>query len=150
MLLSKLISLIEHDSFRGLSECEVTDVTDRSSEVTEGTVFVCIKGSKTSGELYINEALRNGACAIVTTDKKVKIQSKTVIFSKNTRKSLAEISKILYFGSHKLKRIIGITGTKGKTTTAEMLYKCLEGIGINTLFIGTTGIKSTDFGGGGI
>ncbi len=144
MLLSELISLIDYDSCIGFRECEVTGVTDRSSEATGGMIFVCIKGYKTSGERYVGEALSNGACAIVTSDESIAIDSKTVIFSKNARKTLAEIAKVLYFSSNHNIKIIGITGTKGKTTTAEMLYKCLKETGIKTVSIDTLGIKSTD------
>lgn len=94
-----------------------------SREAFEGCVFVALKGEKTDGHLYVNEALDKGAVLAVV-EREVDVPKEKLFFVRNTRIFLQELA------AQKLSRynptIVGITGSNGKTTTKEMIYKCLD------------------------
>ncbi|MCS7174348.1 UDP-N-acetylmuramoyl-tripeptide--D-alanyl-D-alanine ligase [Pseudothermotoga sp.] len=94
-----------------------------SREAFEGCVFVALKGEKTDGHLYVNEALGKGAVLAVV-EREVDVPKEKLFFVRNTRIFLQELA------AQKLSRynptIVGITGSNGKTTTKEMIYKCLD------------------------
>ena len=141
MLLSKLLTLIDYEACINFKETEIIDVTDISSEVGKGTVFVCIKGTRTFGEQFVSEASKRGCEVVVTSNKSACEFDKTIIISKNARKTLAEISKAIYFNFDINMKIVGITGTKGKTTTSEMIVRLLNSISVKTASFGTLGVK---------
>ena len=91
-----------------------------------GAVFVCISGAVSDGHAYAKEVAEKGAAALIV-EKEVEVpEGITVIKVKNTRYALA-LTSAAYFGypAEKLK-VIGITGTKGKTTTTYMIRSILE------------------------
>ncbi|MEN3008354.1 UDP-N-acetylmuramoyl-tripeptide--D-alanyl-D-alanine ligase [Pseudothermotoga sp.] len=94
-----------------------------SREAFEGCVFVALKGEKTDGHFYVNEALDKGAVLAVV-EREVDAPKEKLFFVRNTRIFLQELA------TQKLSRynptIVGITGSNGKTTTKEMIYKCLD------------------------
>jgi UDP-N-acetylmuramoyl-L-alanyl-D-glutamate--2,6-diaminopimelate ligase len=121
----------------------IKGVTCNSRKVKEGYVFVALKGEKTDGNYYIDEAIERGASLIFTeeevTEKKVKMKKVS-----NARKVLAELCNEFYnYPSEKLK-VIGITGTNGKTTTGFITYKILSDFGISTGLIGTLNVFIND------
>ena len=113
-----------------------------SKKVQPGDIFVAIKGIHNNGNDYIHESIKNGASKIIT-DEKIKIDYPHKIV-KNTNKYLLSIlskeNKIL----SKSFKIIGITGTKGKSTTAMISYDFLKMLNINVGYIGTLGIYYKD------
>ena len=143
MLLSDILSKIHHAGCANFEETDITDVECHSKKCTAKSIFVCINGRKDKGEAYIDEARRNGTRVFVVEESsKVDfLKNETVIFSKNARKTLAEISKSLYLLKTCDLTFVGISGTKGKTTTAVCLAKILEESGVQTLQIGTFGIS---------
>lgn len=142
MLLSALLNKakIEYDG----ADCEVTRVICDSREAEEGTLFVCITGFASDGHTYAMRAYELGCRAFVA-EKEVELPRDAIVVKQpNTRISLAQLSAAYYdFPADKLK-VVGITGTKGKTTTALMLASVLNQNGISAGYIGSNGI---DFGG---
>jgi UDP-N-acetylmuramoyl-L-alanyl-D-glutamate--2,6-diaminopimelate ligase len=121
----------------------ITDITIDSREVHSGSLFIAIKGFKTDGHNYINDAIANNASAIVLDNPK-SIPEQLLhtidcvkIVVKDSRKALAEISNIFWKEPSKKLTLIGITGTKGKTTTSYFIKNMLEKAGNKTGLIGT-------------
>lgn len=116
---------------------EITGLVYDSRKVTEGSVFVCISGAVRDGHDFAEEVAKKQAAAIII-EKDIPLpENITVIRVADTRLALACMSAA-YFGypAEKLKTI-GITGTKGKTTTTYMVRSILEGAGIKTGLVGT-------------
>lgn len=136
----KLRSLLEEFTYEvkaGSVETEVTTLVYDSRKVEEGSVFVCISGSLRDAHDFISDVVQKGAKAVIV-EKDVPVpKGITVIKTENNRYALACMSAA-YFG-HPARRLktIGITGTKGKTTTTYMIQSILESAGIKTGLIGT-------------
>lgn len=145
MLLSELISGLEDVFTIGFREREILSVTDYSGECDKESVFVCIKGARHDGSSFTGEARRLGARVFVCETMIPLSDDETLIISKNARKTLAEMSKLLYYDSFKNMKIIGVTGTKGKTTVSKFIYECLSRLGAGAILIGTLGTESFGF-----
>ncbi len=142
MKLKELLQGLEYKCPIGL-ETEIRDIVYDSRKAAEGTLFVCLKGFSSDGHQYARQAAENGAAAIVA-EHEVDAAGKPVVIVENARKALAYLSAA-YFG-HPADHIqvIGVTGTKGKTTTAHMIRAILQKAGIPTGMIGTVGVSIGD------
>ncbi len=142
MKLKDLLKEVEVVRVIGDTDIEICDIVyDSRKEIGLGCLFVALSGVRFDGHDYLCEAVEKGAAAIVVEkEEKAFEQEKknvTVIVVKETRKALAYLSAE-YFGHPERKlTTIGITGTKGKTTTAYMVYSVLTHAGIHTGLIGT-------------
>lgn len=141
MRLNDILSGIEYEVIKGSIELDINNICYDSRKVSEGTLFVCLVGANSDGHDYIDMAIEKGANAIVV-EKDIEIDSDiTVIKVSNTRRILSRLS-INYYGNPGSELImIGITGTKGKTTTASMIKNILEEDNKSTGIIGTLGIS---------
>ncbi len=139
MKLEKLLESAEYELLQGSLDIEISDVIYDSRKIVKGCVFVCMIGANFDGHSFIEKAVEQGAAAVVVS-RDVNIEGVTVVKTEDTRKALALMSAE-YFGrpAEKLKTI-GITGTKGKTTSAFMIKAVLEKADIKTGIIGTIGI----------
>ena len=134
MELKNLLNGIENYRSKGDINLDIKNIENNSKNVTQGTLFVAIKGFDFDGHEYVNEAIINGAIAVVldiSADfKKMKIpEGITVIITDNTRYALAKIACNFYGNPSKKFKLIGVTGTKGKTTTTYMIKSILENAG---------------------
>lgn len=107
-----------------------------SKNVKKGDIFIAIKGNNHDGHDYINEAIKNGASKIVA--KRGNYEIETIIVN-DTRKYLIEELEKKYYSYISDIKLIGITGTNGKTTTCYLLYQALNKLGIKCAYIGTIG-----------
>ncbi len=139
MTLEQLIARLNYTVLCGSTDIEISDVIYDSRKVCKDCLFVCLEGSNVDGHQYIDAAVKGGAAAIVVS-KDVEACGVTVIKTENTRKALAFISAEYFGNPADTLKTIGITGTKGKTTTANMIRSILEKGGIKTGVIGTLGI----------
>ena len=137
MYLSKLVEKTEYILLQGSTEVEITDLVYDSRKVKQGSVFVCISGAVTDGHNYVEEVINKGALAIIA-EKEIPVKTGiTLLKVPNTRLALACMSAAYFdYPASKIKTI-GITGTKGKTTTTYMVRSILESAGIKTGLIGT-------------
>lgn len=142
MNLKSILSGIEGLKAKGNLDMEVAGIEHDSRKIKEGYVFVAIKGYELDGHKYIKQAIENGAKAIVVEDIKEVKQSDlnegiTIVVAQNTREALAKMA-CNFYGNPSLRfKLIGITGTKGKTTTAFMVKSILEKNGQKVGLIGT-------------
>lgn len=137
MILKDLLEKLEYTVLSGNDCIEIRHLVNDSRKVEKGDVFVCIKGAGFDGHKFINDVAEKGAVAVVVMEDVEAPDGVTVIRVEDTRYALACMSAA-YFGypAEKL-TTIGITGTKGKTTTTYMVRQVLESVGIKTGLIGT-------------
>lgn len=137
MKLTKLLERLEYKVVRGSDQIEVTELINDSRKVSEGSVFVCISGAVSDGHSYVAEVAEKGAAAVVVEKDVEAPEGLTVIRVEDTRYALALMSASYFdYPAEKLK-VIGITGTKGKTTTTYMVKSILEEVGHKVGLIGT-------------
>lgn len=137
--LKSLLEKLDYQLINGSLDVEIQDVVYDSRKAEKDMAFVCIKGTKLDSHDFIPEVLEKGVSVLVV-DRDVEVDKEvTVIKVFDTRNALALMSAA-YFG-HPAKEMItiGITGTKGKTTTSYMLQAILEKAGKKTGVIGTIG-----------
>ncbi|WP_461812000.1 UDP-N-acetylmuramoyl-L-alanyl-D-glutamate--2,6-diaminopimelate ligase [Faecalimonas sp.] len=141
MELKNLLQPIKYSIRQGKEILDIEKITQNSKKVGPNTLFVCIKGARTDGSFYIGEAVEKGAVAILS-DREVEVpKGITLILVENARKTLAKIAAVFYGEPSKEMFMIGITGTKGKTTTAYMIYHILKEAGYRVGLIGTIEVR---------
>lgn len=139
MKLDSLLLGMEYELVQGTLDKEVSDVIYDSRKVDEGCVFVCISGETQDAHKFIPEVVLKGVKAVVVEKDVEAGEDITVIKVKSSRKALAFMAAS-YFGNPAEKLItIGLTGTKGKTTTTYMVQAMLEAAGKKVGVIGTIG-----------
>jgi UDP-N-acetylmuramoyl-L-alanyl-D-glutamate--2,6-diaminopimelate ligase len=144
MKLAELLNRVHAIQVIGNAEQkEITDLSIDSRNVGKNSLFFAIVGFKTDGHKFIQEVINKGAAAIVlqkadVVPDQIFVHSDCIkIVVENSRKSLAEFSNIFYGEPSKKINMIGITGTKGKTTTAFFIKNIFENAGYKTGLIGT-------------
>ncbi len=143
MKLEQLLTRLNYTVVSGSTDREITDVIYDSRKVCQDCVFVCLVGANTNGHEYARAAAEAGAAALIVSED-VDVQGVTIIRTENTRKALAFVSAEFFGNPADTLKTIGVTGTKGKTTTACMIRSILEKGGIKTGVIGTLGIQIGD------
>lgn len=140
MKLKKILNNIEYELIKGSLDTNITDLCYDSRKVTKDCAFICLEGTQVDGHDFIDTAIKKGASTIFI-EKDIEVsQPVTVIKLSNTRKDLSLLS-INYFDNPASKlTMIGITGTKGKTTTSWMIKNILEEEGKKVGVIGTMGV----------
>ena len=138
MILSELLQNISLKSTFGNSEIEVTGIQFDSRKVEDGSVFVATRGTATDGHDFIGAAIEKGAkaiiCEIQPSDKQDGV---TYIQVENSSDALGRMASAWYdFPSSKLK-LVGVTGTNGKTTIATLLYQLFRELGYKTGLLST-------------
>lgn len=137
MLLKQLIEDMDYEVLAGRVDTEVTTLVYDSRKVEKGSVFVCISGSVRDAHDFIPDVVAKGAAAVIV-EKNVELQEGvTYIKVANSRLALACMSAAYFDHPARKLKTIGITGTKGKTTTTYMVKSILESAGIKTGLIGT-------------
>ena len=124
-----------------ISDTEVSDIVYDSRKAAAGTMFVCLVGAVMDGHSYAPDAYENG-CRVFLAERELALPDDAVqVIVPNTRHALALASAALFGHPARSLAIIGVTGTKGKTTVASLLADILNAGGISTAYIGTTGIR---------
>ena len=144
MELKNMLSGLENLKVKGSLDIDISKIKNDSKEVSESDVFVALTGFNFDGHEYIEEAVKNGAKAVVMQEDKIdkniikKIPSEvTIVVVPDTRYALAIMACNYYQNPSRKVKLIGVTGTKGKTTTTYMIRDILEKQGIKTGLIGT-------------
>ena len=145
MKLKNMLVGLEGLKVKGDLDIEITGLDRNSKNIKEGYLFVAIKGFSVDGHKFINDAIENGAKAILIEEgcdlKEIKnIDNITIVMAKDTREALAITSANFYGNPSRKFKLIGVTGTKGKTTTTFMIKEILERAGKKVGLIGTIAI----------
>lgn len=136
--LQDILTDIDHEWVQGSSEVPVSNIRFDSRTVGKGDLFVAIRGYEQDGHDYIPEALEKGASCIVLEDPSVKIDKATCVLKVgNSRKVLAQLASNWFDRPSGKIRLIGVTGTNGKTTTATLLYQLFNQIGFKSGLLST-------------
>lgn len=120
-------------------DIDITAIEFDSRLVVPGSLFVCLEGAQTDGHRYAEQAVQQGAVAILA-QKELSVGVPTILVP-DTRRALALISAVFYANPTKRLRLIGVTGTNGKTTVTHLLEQIFEREGKLTGRIGTVGMK---------
>jgi len=138
----KLINLLENVKYnvlKGDVNQEVSSIEYDSRNIIDSSIFVAIKGYETDGHLFINNAIKKGAVVIILEDENIEFQSDkiTIIKVENTRIALGVISANFFGNPGKKIKVIGVTGTNGKTSITYFLKSIFKEAGYKVGLIGT-------------
>ena len=131
----KLSALLEKIEYTGrFADCDTDFVTDDSRKVREGCVFVCSKGATFDGHTFAAKAVEIGAVLIVA-EKDTGAENQIIV--KNSRAAYALLCSALFGNPSEKMKIIAVTGTNGKTTSAFIIKDLLTQMGKKTGLMGT-------------
>ena len=136
--LEELGLLIPNTEIIGDANTEIKNIEHDSRKVREGSLFVCMEGVHVDGHKFINQAVEKGAVAILTTHKDIDLPTGTsALVVPEMLNALAVIVPYFYDYPSRKMRVIGVTGTNGKTTTTYMIRAILMQAGYKVGLIGT-------------
>ena len=135
--LNKLLERLDFQVVQKDTDIEISELVYDSRKVVPGCLFVCVKGMAVDGHTFVEEVAQKGAAAVVVQEEVEAPENLTVIRVQDTRYALALLSCAWFHDPAEKLKVIGITGTKGKTTTTYMVKSILESAGYKTGLIGT-------------
>lgn len=135
MKLKDLTDEIAVEQFNGSWDIEIAGISYDSRKIKPGNAFVCIEGYRTDGHQYVLDAEKKGASVIIA--QKPVVSALPVLYTEDTRLALAQMAKRFYRNPAKNFKLIGITGTNGKTTVTYLIKSILEKQGYTVGLIGT-------------
>ena len=144
--------IMDHDRVRALRGTEVSGIVNDSRKISKDCLFFCIVGAVRDGHEFARQALLDGAAALVVQkdldlsdlEGKTPVKEPVIIRVQDTRYAMAYIAAAYYGNPASRMKIIGVTGTKGKTTTTYMVKSILEAAGFKVGLIGTIEILYGD------
>lgn len=142
--LRDLVDLLPKAAPEGDLDIEITGIAHDSRKVKPGMLFVCIPGARVDGHAYVRQALQNGAAAILAQRKIAFSESATVIQVEDVRDAALRMVPYFYDYPSRRMRLVGITGTNGKTTTSYLIRSILREAGFKVGVIGTIQILMED------
>lgn len=142
MKLGELLKYIDYERIYGDSEREITGLCSDSRKVKEGDIFFCYEGEKFDSHEFAQSAVSAGASALIC-ERKLDI-AVTQVIVKNGRAAIAPTARAFFGFPDKKLKLVGITGTNGKTTTTYMLESIFKAAQKNVGVIGTLGISYSD------
>ena len=131
----KLCDLIENNAVTAIGDTEISSVTDDTRKVTEGSLFVCVKGGSFDGHTAAKEMLEKGAAAVVC-ERDLGLGDRQII-TENSRKLYGQICSAWFGHPERKMKMIGVTGTNGKTTITNVIKHILMKNGHKTGLVGT-------------
>ena len=143
MILKNILMGIQGLKAKGNLELDIGNITSDSRQIKQGDFFIAIKGFETDGHEYVSQAVKAGATAVLVNEDMVKSVIKdipenvTLIAAPDSRVAMSKCACNFYDNPSRKFTLIGVTGTKGKTTTTFMIKEILQRQGIKTGLIGT-------------
>ncbi len=120
-----------------IEDCEIEGITDNSREVKSGFIFVCVKGAKFDGHNFASEMLEKGASVIIC-ERDLGLENQITV--ENSREFYGHLCASWFGHPEEALKLVGVTGTNGKTTMATLIKNVLTDNGFKVGFIGTTGV----------
>lgn len=136
-VLTDLLKEVTHKKHCILQGMMITGIQYDSRKVELGNLFIAVKGFQSDGHQYIRQALENGAIAIMISDEAYCSNEYPWILVDDSRLAMAEISSAYYEHPSRKLKLIGVTGTNGKTTTTNLICHIIEAQGEKTGLVGT-------------
>ncbi len=124
-------------------EQEVLDITQDSRKVVPGSLFVAVRGFHSDGHQFISQAFERGALAVIADDSRFSGTS-GVVLVEDSRRALARLAAAFYDHPSRRLKLVGVTGTNGKTTTTYLVKSIVEAAGRTTGLIGTIDYRVGD------
>ena len=137
MNLAKMLERVEYECISGTTDVEITQVVNDSRKAGPGALFLCIRGAVVDGHTFADAVVKQGVRALVVEEEVDVPEGVTVIKVADSRYAMALIAAAWYGHPASQLKVIGITGTKGKTTTTYMVKSILENGGYKVGLIGT-------------
>ncbi len=144
MKLDRLLSALSCDMPEREVYPEITSLCYDSRKAREGSLFFCLRGASTDGHLYAQSAYGAGCRAFLAEREVALPDDAVVVLTKDTRKALSLVSAVFFDHPAEKLKLIGVTGTKGKTSVSTLLFETLKAAGMTPGLIGTTGIRFCD------
>ena len=130
MTLSSILKNVKPLSVVGNAEVEITGVDIDSRKVGEGHLFVAIKGTQVDGHTFIDKAVAQGATAVLCETMPAQLpQGVTFVQVESTEDAVGPVATMFYGEPSKKLKLVGVTGTNGKTTIATLLYDMFRKFG---------------------
>ena len=138
MVLEKILDKISVVELKGSITKEIVTITNNSKEVEKGSAFFAIKGVNTDGVKFVDSAIENGAHIIFhETEIETFVDGITYVRVENLRKYEPIITSYFYGNPEKRIKLIGVTGTNGKTSTVSIIHHTLNRLGVKCGLVGT-------------
>ncbi len=138
MRIDKLLERVKVVNFVGKGEVEANHITMDSRKVTEGTLFVAVEGTAVDGHRFIDPAISAGATVVVCTTLPEELHPEVVYVQvEDSSAALGQIAANYYGNPSRELKLVGVTGTNGKTTTATLLYNLTQKLGYKAGLIST-------------
>ncbi|MCH5198180.1 MAG: hypothetical protein J1E34_04655 [Oscillospiraceae bacterium] len=123
------------------TDAKVVNITDDIKKVREGSLFVCVRGETINGHTLAGEAVKKGALAVICEEQ---TDCENAYLVENSRLAFSRLCALFYGNPDRKIKLIGITGTNGKTTVACYIKYMLEALGHKCAVIGTLGADTGD------
>ena len=142
--LQDLLKLLPDAEVTGSAGKTITDITADSRVVVPGSLFICLKGATVDGHKYLNQAYEKGAVAAIVEEAVACPEGMTLVKVADTRRAMELVTPYFFDYPGKKMRMIGVTGTNGKTTTTNIIRLILRKAGYKVGMIGTINIMIED------
>ena len=138
MKLSELLKNVKVIASQGNIDVEIKDVNIDSRKIKDGHLFIAMKGTQVDGHKFINKAIELGAVAILLEDMPEVLNEKvTYVQVASTEEEAGKVATMFYGEPSRKLRLVGVTGTNGKTTVATLLYRMFREFGYKVGLLST-------------
>jgi UDP-N-acetylmuramoyl-L-alanyl-D-glutamate--2,6-diaminopimelate ligase len=141
MLFDELISTLAVVQRTGIGNPDIAGIAYDSRRVAPGCLFVCIRGGKFDGNDFIQTAIENGACAILSDQPNSAFPQVPTAVVPSVREAMPALANRFFDHPSRRLKVVGITGTKGKTTTTYLIESIVRAAGLGAGVIGTMGTR---------
>ncbi|HEY4579339.1 MAG TPA: UDP-N-acetylmuramoyl-L-alanyl-D-glutamate--2,6-diaminopimelate ligase, partial [Savagea sp.] len=133
------LKLFQYEKIEGIIKEPIKEIVIDSRKVTNGSAFVCVDGFTVDGHEFVEQAIEKGASVIIA-EKEIE-SAIPVIYVRNTKLTLQRLAPLFYQMPSQQLKMIGVTGTNGKTTVAHMIHQYLTKLHEKSAVIGTIGFQ---------